>query len=266
MRSAAILRHLPAAALPKGEDLVKPIMGEGKIAICAHRGFRKRAPENSLESVTDAVEGGFDAVEVDVRESKDGVLVLMHDETVDRTTTGSGAVSSFTLDEIQKLEFKRGKGFQLPTLDRVLSVAAGRIVVYIDIKSDRLDLIVDQVRGHNAYDWTVLYNSDPEKIVHAKQLDPHVNVHTSVNSAHEVDRLLERVQPTMVELSKLPEPAFVDFLHEKGLFVELDTMGGPDFWGGVLGLTGAWRRYLASGADFLMSDYPDKLRSLIGFK
>lgn len=240
------------------------IVGEGKVAICAYRGFTKGAPENSLESIIGAVEAGFDAVEVDARETTDGVPVLMHDETVDRTTTGSGAVSSFTVDEIQKLQFRRAVGFHLPTLDCVLSEAAGRIVVYIDMKSEHVDLIIDQVRSHNAFDWTILHDSDPSKIVHAKQLEPRVNVHTVVNSASEVERLLQQVKPAMVELSGLPQPAFVDFLHEKGLFVELDTMGYPDFSGGVLGLKGAWRRYLASRVDFLMSNHPDKLRLLAG--
>ncbi|HUX20300.1 MAG TPA: glycerophosphodiester phosphodiesterase family protein, partial [Spirochaetia bacterium] len=191
---------------------MKDFMGNGKIAICAHRGYTKAAPENSLEAVTAAIDAGFAAVEVDVRETVDGHLVLMHDSTVDRTTTGHGLVSSFTLAKVQELTFKGGGQFQLPSLDDVLRASAGRIVVYIDMKSDRIDLIVDAVRRYDAFDWTILHDENGDKIVRAKSLDPKLNVHTIVNSRSELDRLLERVTPVMVEVSSIPEKALVDYI------------------------------------------------------
>ena len=74
--------------------------------IIAHRGDWRYAPENSLRGFANCIKSGFDAIEVDVRMTKDGVLVIMHDETVNRTTDGKGKVSDLTFEEIKKLHLK----------------------------------------------------------------------------------------------------------------------------------------------------------------
>ena len=83
-----------------------------------HRGARAYEPENTLRSFRKALELGVNAVELDVRRTKDGELVVIHDDKVDRTTNGRGLVNELTLEEIEKLD--AGKGEKIPTLEEAL--------------------------------------------------------------------------------------------------------------------------------------------------
>lgn len=108
----------------------------------AHRGFWKNTAENSLASIEAAIALGVEMVEIDTQASADGRLVVIHDETLDRTTTGTGRVSDLPFNEIRRARLKAGAGGTealvtdevVPTLDEILEVARGRIAVNIDIK------------------------------------------------------------------------------------------------------------------------------------
>ena len=76
-------------------------LGENKILTCAHRGHQENSPENSLKSIQDAINEGIEMAEIDIRQTKDGKFVLMHDSTLDRTTNGSGDVTDYTLQELK---------------------------------------------------------------------------------------------------------------------------------------------------------------------
>ncbi len=121
------------------KDRLTSIRNNNKIMVCAHRGNHLNAPENSLKSITDAINSGIGMVELDVRKTSDGVLVLMHDATIDRTTNGSGTVSNLSLNELQQFKLKKKDGTitdeKIPTLAEVLELARGKI--YIDLDIDR---------------------------------------------------------------------------------------------------------------------------------
>lgn len=107
-----------------------------EIIVVAHRGDWRNAPENSLQAIQNCIEMGVDMVEIDIRETKDGQLVLMHDESVDRTTNGKGYVKKMTLAELKELRLIDGLGVetshQIPTLEEALLVAKDRILVNLD--------------------------------------------------------------------------------------------------------------------------------------
>ena len=231
------------------------------VMVCAHRGFTANAPENSLQAVHDGIEAGFRAVEIDVRHTSDDVLVLMHDSKVDRTTDGHGSVDTFSYAEIRKLKLLwRNMPFaEIPSLSEVLELADGRTLLYIDMKTEKIELIVAMVQSYGAHNWTILLGDIP-KITLAHRLDANVNVHTVVNSKSELERLLQTLRPAMVEVSRLPDPEYLTYAHSQKLPVELDTMGKPDLLATRLGIKHLWKRYLHSGVDFVMSDAPDKLR------
>lgn len=100
--------------------------------IIAHRGASAHAPENTHLSFEKAWHFGADMIELDVHETTDGHIVCIHDPTVDRTTNGTGEVSSMTLSEIQSLD--AGMGQQIPLLEDVLKFSQGRIQVNIELK------------------------------------------------------------------------------------------------------------------------------------
>lgn len=117
-----------------------------KVLVVAHRGDWRIAPENSVEAIKNAIKTGVDIVEIDLQMTKDSVLVLMHDSTVDRTTNGKGEVSSLTLNEIKSLRLRDRWGietaYSVPTLEEALTETKGKVLVNLD-KADRyFDLVV----------------------------------------------------------------------------------------------------------------------------
>lgn len=102
--------------------------------IIGHRGYSAKFPENTLMSFQAAIDISADMIEFDVLMSKDGVPVIIHDETLNRTTNGKGHVSLMTLQELKKLD--AGQGQFIPTLEEVLQLAKGKIGLHVEIKSE----------------------------------------------------------------------------------------------------------------------------------
>ena len=97
-----------------------------------HRGAAGHAPENTVAAIRKGIALGVDFVEIDVRRTADGVLVVLHDETVNRTTNGKGRVDRLSLRDIEKLN--AGNGEHIPTLEEVLKVAAGEAGLMLELK------------------------------------------------------------------------------------------------------------------------------------
>ena len=105
------------------------------VIVVAHRAKCGNAPENSLEGIKNCIEIGVDAIEIDIRETKDGHLILMHDNTIERTTTGKGLVSEYTLKSLKNIFLKNDKNtttFKIPTLEEVLLLSKDKILVNLD--------------------------------------------------------------------------------------------------------------------------------------
>ena len=118
--------------------MTNPLLDVDRRIVIAHRGNRIRAPENTMPSLRQAVELGADALEFDVRMSRDGVPVLMHDATVDRTTEGRGAVSAQTFAELRSLDAAARSPYRvqrtpIPSLEEALD-AFRRIPLVIEVK------------------------------------------------------------------------------------------------------------------------------------
>jgi glycerophosphoryl diester phosphodiesterase len=147
--------------------------------ICGHRGSPATAPENTLASISQALDAGVDAVEFDVHLSADAVCVLIHDDTVDRTSDGSGPVSQLTYAQLRALDAGSWKdvrfaGERIPSLEEALALIAGRTPAFIEVKAD-FDLHPDavvavarEVRAAGAGDDAVLLAFDHRHIEHAR--------------------------------------------------------------------------------------------------
>lgn len=141
--------------------------------IIAHRGASAHAPENTLAAFKLAMEQGADGIELDVKRSASGEVVVMHDETVDRTTNGSGAVHQLSLQALRMLD--AGQGQPVPTLDEVIELTASSptpFLVNVEVTNyttprDGLErLVVDVVRKHNCAA-RILFSSFNPLTVHA---------------------------------------------------------------------------------------------------
>ncbi|WP_369976674.1 glycerophosphodiester phosphodiesterase family protein [Xanthomonas bundabergensis] len=148
MASAAAAQALP-------ERLRDP---HGDALVVSHRACWKLASENTLDGIAACIAHGVDMVEVDVRTSRDGTLVLMHDERVDRTTDGHGAVADLDAAQIAALRVRSQGGGRAstltgrhpPTLAQALATARGRVLVNLDVKAASLDRIMDVVEAAGA--------------------------------------------------------------------------------------------------------------------
>ena len=118
-----------------------------QVMVVAHRGDWRYAMENSLPAIENAIKMGVDIVEIDVQRTKDGHIILMHDQTLDRTTTGKGRVDEWTLDSIKTLNLRNGCAIRtkeiVPTLEEALLLGKDKILFNLD-KADRY---FDQIYG-----------------------------------------------------------------------------------------------------------------------
>lgn len=106
------------------------------VFVIAHRGDWRGAPENSLQAIENAIRMGADMVEIDIQRTKDGNFILMHDKTLNRTSTGKGAVADYTTDELKAFKLKSGHNIRsrrsIPTLEEALNLCKDRILINID--------------------------------------------------------------------------------------------------------------------------------------
>ena len=143
--------------------------------VIAHRGNRAHAPENTLEAMRQAVALGVDAVEFDLRVSRDGTLVVIHDETLDRTTDGSGTVALRTVTELRGLDAGarftpdggrtfpwRGRGVRLSTFDEIIESLPRELPCIIELKTPAAtELLRVAVRRHGIAHRIIVAGFDP---------------------------------------------------------------------------------------------------------
>ncbi len=158
--------------------------------VIAHRGDSERRPENTLLAFESAVAVGAELVELDVQLSSDDQVVVIHDDRVDRTTNGEGAISEMTLGEIRGLSAgypsrfgSAYEGERVPTLGEALQLLRGRARVMIEIKRATPDgaggpgieaRVVEEIRRHDASDGVALISFDPAALKRVLALAPEV--------------------------------------------------------------------------------------------
>ncbi|BBC74276.1 conserved hypothetical protein [Altererythrobacter sp. B11] len=160
----AILWTVPAAAGDdtRKEEIERRLAGpDGTVMVVAHRACWKGSSENSINAIRACIAAGIDMVELDVRATRDGKLVLMHDATVDRMTNGSGKVADLNWATLSKLRLRQGNGLhdgkpapltarRIPTFEEALRAASDRILINVDAKvplSPAVLALVDAVGG-----------------------------------------------------------------------------------------------------------------------
>lgn len=106
------------------------------VLVVSHRADWRNAPENSLQAIKNCIAMGVDMVEIDLKKTKDGQLILLHDKTIDRTTTGKGKPEDYTLAELRQFRLRNGAGHKtdhvIPTFEEVMTLCKGQILVNVD--------------------------------------------------------------------------------------------------------------------------------------
>jgi len=214
--------------------------------VIGHRGARSVSPENTLKSIRAAKRCGADFVEVDVRLSKDGILVVIHDETVDRTTDGSGKVEELTLEEIRLLD--AGLGETVPTLAEAVALAGKLdLGIVVEMKEEGLeDLVARELKGRNAI-VTSFYHASVREIKDLAEIKTGIII--SSLPINPVDLALWAEADTI--FPRIPNPNLFKKAHREGLEVYPWTINDPD--------KARWMKRL--GADGLVTDDPCGIRA-----
>jgi len=233
--------------------------------ISAHRGGPSEGfPENALETFEHNFRQQPIIIECDVRLTKDGKLILMHDETLHRTTTGKGKVVDTEFADLRKLRLKdpadNVTSYRIPTLDEALKWGAGKVIFTIDVKRDvPYSAVVDAIRHNRAepYSIVITYNADQAAAVH--QLAPDIMISASIQSPDDLVRLNDYNIPDnrLVAFVGTREPGkpLYDLLHGHGVLCIVGTMGNLDKRATVRGDT-VYSALVARGADILSTDRP----------
>ena len=165
---SAIVRH----------DAIRPYP-----RVCAHRGFNSVLPENSLAAFGAAIAMGAEEIEFDLRFTKDGVPVVLHDPCLDRVSSGCGDVSEYTLDELKKLDFggdhENLKGLRIPTFEEVLKKFSCHAVMNIHLKTegenpDCLKRVVDLIHTYDCEKYVYFMSGDEEILARLEKDFPHI--------------------------------------------------------------------------------------------
>ncbi len=232
--------------------------------IGAHRGGPEGPfPENCIATFENALKYAPCLMEIDVRKSADGVLVLMHDAALDRTSNGKGNVSDYTWEELRKLRLRDGQGnltdYRIPRLVDVLRWAKGKAILQLDIKkSVSPEEIVAMIAAEKARSYVVIITYNLESALYYHRLDPGLMISASATGVETTRKLLESGIPPEKLLGFVgvyePDPQVYRMLHEKGVRAILGVLGNLDRKAARKGLQ-VYVDLLKNGADILATDY-----------
>lgn len=237
--------------------------------ICAHRGGAAIGfPENSLEVFENTLRHTYAVMEVDPRFTKDGLLVLMHDATLDRTSTGKGKVTDYTLAELKKLKLKDTKGnitpYSIPTLGEALEWAKGKTVLLLDQKDVPVRDRVKAIEAHKAESCAMVMISNLEDAKVCYDLNPEIMMKVFISTTEEFDKFTKLGVPWRnVTVSVSPSLFFekkdrsiIDQLHKKGAMTVMVSYKTFDkaFENGELNaaqLKAKYREFMDFGVDII---------------
>lgn len=233
--------------------------------VSAHRGGPDVGfPENAIETFDRVAHAMPAIIECDIRLSKDSILVLMHDERLDRTTNGKGRIGNYTYAELQELRLKDTEGnltpYTIPSLEDALLWGRGRAVFTLDAKQDvPYQLLSEVIRKTEAEAYSVVITYNVNQAVALHRAAPDLMISVSVKSAKDLTRLVSAHIPdnrllAFVGLSQ-PDSSLVKTLHDYGIKVILGTMGNLDKQAAARGYQ-VYAEYIENGADILSTDRP----------
>lgn len=247
------------------------------VMIFAHRGDWRNAPENSLQAFQNCIDAGIDGIEIDVQLTKDSVVVIMHDQTIDRTTTGKGKVSDYTLEELKKLQLKNPigvvTGHKIPTFKEVLVLTKGKILIQVDKWQAIKEEVVKTVRKHGMMNQLIFRGTTDSKhftanyaaILKGANYIPVLVCKGDKSDDEKLNDFLKNFKTSVISLSfkkdDYPVIGRAAEIKKKGFRVWYNSMwaefnGGHDDEMAEYDLDGSYGWLLAKGANIIFTDRP----------
>lgn len=257
--------HLAFGSFVEEKPFADKFLRKGhRFIVCAHRGDHTVAPENSLDAYERAAKEGADYGEADLRMTKDGVIVLMHDATVDRTTDGHGQVDQMTFEEIRALHFKNAPrpDEKVPTFEELLDRVKGKMSIYMDIKAVHAKDVLPLLKKHHMEKDVIAYLYGP---IHRREWindAPEIPI-ISDNAMKSTDQIETDLKPAPFAITdgsfRQYTPEFVKKFHELGVAVVPDIQGADES-------PTKWQPLIDMGADGLQTDHPGDLIAFLKSK
>ncbi|EOR96782.1 Glycerophosphoryl diester phosphodiesterase [Arcticibacter svalbardensis MN12-7] len=240
--------------------------GENIPVISGHRGGTTTGyPENCIATFENTLKYTPAFFEIDPRLTKDSIAVLMHDETLDRTTTGKGKVSDYTLAELQKFSLKDPQGnvtaYKIPTLDQVIRWSKGKTILNLDHKDVPPEMIVKIIKEcnnnfimltvHNPTEASFYYHNNPRHMLSAFVL--------SKDAFYSYEKAGVPWQNLIAYIGATNKPGnkeLMDLLHQKKVMCMISAAPSYDKLNNPAERALHYRETFAMGADILESDLP----------
>jgi glycerophosphoryl diester phosphodiesterase len=228
----------------------------------AHRGASGTSPENTLAAFRAAIVAGAEMCELDVQPTADHALVVIHDDTVDRTSDGQGAVKEMTLAELKRLDAgvrfggAAGSSEPIPTLDEVFAATAGHCALNIELKSGQVEKeVMALMRKWKALETSMVSSFDWGRLARMRELE--VAVRIGVLAEKNVPQMFDaaaRLSAYAIHPRfDLVTSELCDTAHARGLKVLVWTVDAPELMHLLIGY----------GVDGIMTNYPARLREVL---
>jgi glycerophosphoryl diester phosphodiesterase len=214
-----------------------------------HRGARAYEPENTLRSFRKALEIGVDAVELDVRKTRDNHLVVIHDADVKRTTNGKGLIAELTLKEIK--QFSTEKGEKIPTLEEALDFIDNKAKIIIELKEQGLEeKVLSTIQSKKLEKNVIIVSFLEDALAKTRELNKQIETGL-IYAKHKnpVKAALELKANYLLPLYRFTHTANVQKAHENNLKVLVWTINTPE----------EAAEYAKKGVDGIATDKPDIL-------
>ncbi|MUH34668.1 glycerophosphodiester phosphodiesterase [Zobellia amurskyensis] len=261
------------ASLKSKTDL-NEVLGEfnspnsNTVLVAAHRGAHMGNFENSIASAKQAIKLGVDIIEIDVKTTKDGHLILMHDSSIDRTTTGNGKVEELTLAEIRKYKLKAPYGRiseeTVPTFEEFLKVTKGKIMIDVDMKTDNVKGILKEVHALGIEKEVFYFDNDYDQLDLIMELDKSAQLMPRAYSLQMADSAVVKFAPPVVHIdSKFNTKAVGDLLKKNNSRIWINTLGEKDALIRYGKGEGVIQELIKHGVNIIQTDEPEMLLELL---
>lgn len=213
----------------------------GDVYVVAHRGAHNGIPENTLAAYEAAITMGVDFVEVDLRTTRDGQIVSIHNKEIDSYVINGehGLVSEMTLEQLKQLDIgsrisPRWSNERIPAFEEILELCKGRVGIYLDLKDASVDKLVDIV---NKWDMAgdIFWYADFDELERVGKLCPECILMPDPGPEENLPKVIDRFQPSVIaSVWRYYSPSFAAKCHQAGAIVIVDE-SAPTCWEDAFG-------------------------------
>jgi glycerophosphoryl diester phosphodiesterase len=246
-----------AAFVSKAQQTTAPLpVSKNGFIVIAHRGSHLVKPENTLAAIEAAIKEGADYVELDLRTTKDGHLMLCHDAKVDRTTNGKGLIKDLTWEEITKLTLKGNDNqvYRIPDFNEALKTCMGRINIYLDFKDADVPEAYRQIKAAGMEKNIVVYLNQPGQYDAWRKTAPAMplmsSLPESIRTSQELEAFSGKIK--LEVLDNVTDSTLLTATHANGISVWLDVQGADEG-------PAKWSEAINKGLQGIQTDHPEAL-------